>query len=109
MYLNDGFDNLIYENYFELSSFINFKMKDQRSFNYCEICKIYKLPRMHHCSQCNACSIKYDHHCGMVMNCIGVNNYHLFLHYIFSVSIFMAFNLYLNLKYNFYQDFIYSN
>ena len=60
---------------------------------------------MHHCSQCNACCIKYDHHCGMVMNCIGVNNYHLFLQMILFVFLNMTYGLGLNLYYNFYVDF----
>ena len=83
---------------------INFKMQDKREFRFCEKCKVYKLPRMHHCSQCNACCIKYDHHCGMVMNCIGVNNYHLFIQFMILVVTFMSFSFYLNLKYNFYLD-----
>ena len=75
----DSFEAMIFNNYFDPSQVINYKMKDNREFNYCKQCNIPKMPRMHHCSQCNACCIKYDHHCGMVMNCIGVNNYHLFL------------------------------
>ena len=75
----DDFDKLLYDNAFEPSEVINYKMKDNRHFKYCNHCKIYKMPRMHHCSHCNACCVKYDHHCGVVMNCIGVNNYHLFV------------------------------
>ena len=64
-----------------------------------------KLPRMHHCSQCNTCTLKYDHHCGMLMNCIGANNYHLFFQFLVLVGIYMFFCFYLNMKYNFYQDY----
>jgi hypothetical protein len=80
-------------------------MKDNREFNYCKECNIPKLPRTHHCSQCNACCIKYDHHCGMVMNCIGANNYHLFLQFMFLTMVFFSFGGALNVYYNFYLDF----
>jgi hypothetical protein len=33
---------------------------------------------MHHCRICERCCVKFDHHCGMAINCIGINNYHLF-------------------------------
>jgi hypothetical protein len=40
---------------------------------------LWKLPRMHHCSVCEKCCVKFDHHCGMAINCIGINNYNLFV------------------------------
>ena len=39
---------------------------------------LWKVPRTHHCSVCERCCAKYDHHCGMAINCIGINNYKLF-------------------------------
>lgn len=39
---------------------------------------LWKLPRMHHCRICERCCVKFDHHCGMAINCIGINNYNLF-------------------------------
>ena len=101
----DDFDGLIYANYFEPKAMINFKMKDNREFRFCDHCKVMKLPRMHHCSACQACCLKYDHHCGMLMNCIGVNNYHLFLQFMIVVALYMTFCFYLNMKYNFYLDY----
>ena len=56
---------------------------------------------MHHCSSCDCCCLKYDHHCGMVMNCIGVNNYHLFLQFIPVTALSFLISIYCNLKYNF--------
>mmetsp|Transcript_10293 Transcript_10293/g.15723 ORF Transcript_10293/g.15723 Transcript_10293/m.15723 type:complete len:110 (-) Transcript_10293:424-753(-) len=61
---------------------------------------MYKLPRMHHCSSCGTCCVKYDHHCGMVMNCIGVNNYHLFLQFLAVTVTWLAMGAVLNVKYN---------
>ena len=83
-------------------------MKDNREFNYCKKCNIPKLPRMHHCSSCNSCCIKYDHHCGMVMNCIGVNNYHLFVQFLLVTFCFMVQSSSYNLYYNFWSDFKYE-
>ena len=101
----DDFDGMIYANSFEPNAYINFKMRDTREFRFCQKCKMMKLPRMHHCSACNACCLKYDHHCGMLMNCIGVNNYHLFFQFIFFVGVQNLFCTYLNVKYNFYLDY----
>jgi hypothetical protein len=83
-------------------------MKDNREFKYCHKCSCYKLPRMHHCSACDSCCIKYDHHCGMVMNCIGVNNYHIFIQFMALTFGYFAAGAYINLKYNFYFDFSYQ-
>lgn len=63
------------------------------------------MPRTHHCSQCNSCCVKYDHHCGMVMNCIGVNNYHLFLQFMVLTFLYFGTGLFLNVYYNLYLDF----
>jgi hypothetical protein len=95
---------MIFNNSFSPDSVINYKMKDSRDLKYCEICKTYKLPRMHHCSQCGSCCMKYDHHCGMVMNCVGVNNYHIFVQFMFLTFLYFMYGAYLNIKYNFKDD-----
>ena len=41
----------------------------------------------------------------MVMNCIGVNNYHLFLQMICLIMVNMLYQLGLNVYYNFWVDF----
>ncbi|TNV71244.1 hypothetical protein FGO68_gene13196 [Halteria grandinella] len=61
-----------------------------KRWRFCQKCQVFKLPRMHHCSVCNRCCVRYDHHCGMAMNCIGVNNYHLFVTFL-SSTIFSAY------------------
>jgi len=95
---------MLFNNYFDPSSVINYKMKDNREFRYCQECDMYKCPRMHHCSQCNACCMKYDHHCGMVMNCIGVNNYHMFLQFMALTLTYFGLGFLLNVYFNFYVD-----
>lgn len=101
----DAFDNMLFNNSFKPSDVINYKMKDNREFKYCQKCNVYKCPRMHHCSQCNACCQKYDHHCGMLLNCIGVNNYHMFLQFMFLVALYFSVGLGLNVYYNFYLEY----
>ena len=86
-------ESLIYQNYFLPKSLQDMQGTDIRKFKRCHRCPIiktkstddnkdegmlWKLPRMHHCSVCERCCVKYDHHCGIAMNCIGINNYHLF-------------------------------
>ena len=34
----DAFDNLLFNNYFEPASVINYKMKDNREFKFCQEC-----------------------------------------------------------------------
>lgn len=62
-----------------------------KRWRFCQKCQVYKLPRMHHCSVCNKCCVRYDHHCGMALNCIGINNYHIFITFL-SSTIFVRKN-----------------
>jgi hypothetical protein len=61
-----------------------FMSKPASRWRFCVKCQVYKLPRMHHCSVCNRCCVKYDHHCAMALNCIGINNFHLFVTFLSS-------------------------
>ncbi|OMJ79825.1 hypothetical protein SteCoe_20076 [Stentor coeruleus] len=40
-----------------------------------------------HCLRCNRCTIKFDHHCKFVNNCVGKVNYTLFFKLIISIQI----------------------
>lgn len=46
---------------------------------YCALCRVYKPDDAHHCSECERCVYKFDHHCVFINNCVGRNNYKLFL------------------------------
>jgi len=46
---------------------------------YCRYERKYKPDRSHHCSQCQQCTLRMDHHCPWLDNCIGFWNYKFFL------------------------------
>ncbi len=51
----------------------------------CLTCGVYKPIRSKHCSICGRCVAEFDHHCPVVMNCIGVQNRRAFSFYLFSL------------------------
>jgi ribosomal protein L40E len=49
----------------------------------CKKCNVIKPPRAHHCSMCERCTLRMDHHCPWVNNCIGLHNYRFFVLFLF--------------------------
>ncbi|KAK9861674.1 hypothetical protein WJX84_011405 [Apatococcus fuscideae] len=50
----------------------------QAAQRYCSTCNIWRPPRASHCSECGYCMERFDHHCGIVSNCIGRRNHRFF-------------------------------
>lgn len=50
-----------------------------------------------HCIVCDVCIERYDHHCTILNNCIGSNNYLYFLVFVISCSVLSAFFIFSNL------------
>ncbi|KPA83825.1 DHHC zinc finger domain-like protein [Leptomonas pyrrhocoris] len=49
------------------------------SLRYCYACHQFKPDDAHHCRMCERCVFNFDHHCPFVNNCVGRNNYKLFV------------------------------
>ncbi|KAK4051867.1 Palmitoyltransferase [Microbotryomycetes sp. JL201] len=53
----------------------------------------FKPPRAHHCRKCGACTLKMDHHCPWVNNCVGHGNYGHFIRFLTMVDIACSYHL----------------
>lgn len=46
---------------------------------FCTKCNVPKPERAHHCRVCDRCTLKMDHHCPWINNCVGHKNHKYFL------------------------------
>ena len=70
----------------------------------CLKCKIMRPPRAHHCSNCNKCTLRLDHHCKWVGNCLGLRNQKAFILFCSYMFVGGSFHIYLSYQYVFGQD-----
>ena len=95
----DNLDSEIYK-YYLMIRILNDQIDGAQ---FCNICQVYKLPRMHHCSHCNVCVLGYDHHCDFTMACIGLRNHHIFIWFLWSIGVGLGSFVLLALRYLLFQ------
>lgn len=54
---------------------------------YCKKCQYPRPPRAHHCKICRKCTLKMDHHCPWIGNCVGVYNQKYFYQFLFYATL----------------------
>lgn len=62
------------------------KKIDGVQYKWCVTCKLWKPPRTTHCNTCGFCVMRFDHHCPVVGNCIGLHNHRWFACFLLSAS-----------------------
>lgn len=66
---------------------------DGKNNKICDVCKAWRPPRARHCINCNVCTLKYDHHCPWIFNCVGLRNHKAFFLFCFYLMV-VKFSIY---------------
>ena len=59
------------------------KMETKSMELFCKKCNNPRPPRAHHCKVCKKCTLKMDHHCHWIANCVGYYNQKVFYQFLF--------------------------
>ena len=57
--------------------------RKERDDLYCKKCRNPRPPRAHQCKICRKCTLKMDHHCQWIANCVGYYNQKNFYQFLF--------------------------
>jgi small-conductance mechanosensitive channel len=79
-----------------------FTKKDEFK-HYCFKCCVHTTDDLKHCSICDKCCKGFDHHCYWVNNCIGINNYYLFIFFLIITYIDVLFKLFITLFFLYFE------
>jgi palmitoyltransferase len=73
-------------------SFLDLIEKGENLNYYCPYCLIKQNFKIKHCLICKICVDRFDHHCFWLDNCIGKENYNLFVAFLFYINLYILFN-----------------
>jgi hypothetical protein len=61
--------------------------KSNKASEFCRKCKNDRPVRAHHCKICQRCTLKMDHHCPWIANCVGFRNQKFFYQFLFYAAL----------------------